>query len=70
MKETKFEDTEIGRIPEEWEEFPLSSLVTDIADGPFGSNLKTEHYISKKQVRVVQLSNIGDDGWHDANTKY
>ena len=40
MKETKFEDTEIGRIPEEWEEFPLSSLVTDIADGPFGSNLK------------------------------
>lgn len=48
MKETKFEDTEIGRIPEEWEEFPLSSLVTDIADGPFGSNLKTEHYISKK----------------------
>lgn len=70
MKETKFKDTEIGRIPEEWEEFPLSSLVTDIADGPFGSNLKTEHYISKKQVRVVQLSNIGDDGWHDANTKY
>lgn len=70
MKETKFKDTEIGRISEEWEEFPLSSLVTDIADGPFGSNLKTEHYISKKQVRVVQLSNIGDDGWHDANTKY
>ena len=30
-----------------------------MADGPFGSNLKTEHYISEKQVRVVQLSNIG-----------
>ena len=41
-----------------------------MADGPFGSNLKTEHYISEKQVRVVQLSNIGDDGWHDSNTKY
>jgi len=70
MKETKFKNTEIGKIPEEWAEFPLSSLVTDIADGPFGSNLKTEHYIGEKQVRVVQLSNIGDDGWHDANTKY
>lgn len=70
MKETKFKDTEIGRIPEEWEIYPLSSIVSDMADGPFGSNLKTEHYISEKQVRVVQLSNIGDDGWHDSNTKY
>lgn len=70
MKETKFKDTEIGRIPEEWEIYPLSSIVSDMADGPFGSNLKTEHYISEKQVRVVQLSNIGDDGWHNSNTKY
>lgn len=70
MKETKFKNTEIGMIPEEWEIYPLSSLVSDIADGPFGSNLKTEHYISEKEVRVVQLSNIGDDGWHDSNTKY
>lgn len=70
MKETKFKDTEIGKIPEEWEIYPLSSIVSDMADGPFGSNLKTEHYISEKQVRVVQLSNIGDDGWHDSNTKY
>lgn len=70
MKETKFKNTEIGKIPEEWELYPLSSLVSDMADGPFGSNLKTEHYISEKQVRVVQLSNIGDDGWHDSNTKY
>lgn len=70
MKETKFKNTEIGMIPEEWEVYPLYSLVSDMADGPFGSNLKTEHYISEKQVRVVQLSNIGDDGWHDSNTKY
>ena len=70
MKETKFKDTEIGKIPEEWEIYPLSSIASDMADGPFGSNLKTEHYISEKQVRVVQLSNIGDDGWHDSNTKY
>lgn len=44
MKETKFKNTEIGVIPEEWEVYPLSSLVSDMADGPFGSNLKTEHY--------------------------
>ena len=40
------------------------------ADGPFGSNLKTEHYTSEKQVRIIQLSNIGSNGWKNDNEKY
>ncbi len=40
------------------------------ADGPFGSNLKREHYTNEKQVRIIQLSNVGELGWKDENEKY
>ena len=70
MLETNFIDTEIGSLPADWQTKPLLNLVKDMADGPFGSNLKTEHYVSDKQVRIIQLSNIGDNGWHDENVKY
>ena len=40
------------------------------ADGPFGSNLKTEHYTKKPEVRIIQLSNVGELGWKNDNTKY
>ena len=40
------------------------------ADGPFGSNLKREHYTLDKQVRIIQLSNVGELGWKDENEKY
>ena len=70
MKETRFKDTEVGRIPEDWQLIPIRELAKDMADGPFGSNLKTEHYTIDKQVRIIQLGNIGDCGWLDDNTKY
>lgn len=70
MKETRFKDTEVGRIPEDWTLIPIRELAKDMADGPFGSNLKTEHYTIDKQVRIIQLGNIGDCGWLDDNTKY
>lgn len=70
MKETRFKDTEVGRIPEDWTIIPIRELAKDMADGPFGSNLKTEHYTIDKQVRIIQLGNIGDCGWLDDNTKY
>ncbi|MDR0460245.1 MAG: restriction endonuclease subunit S [Nitrososphaerota archaeon] len=40
------------------------------ADGPFGSNLKTEHYTLEPEVRIIQLSNIGESGWRNGNKKY
>lgn len=64
-KENEYDD-----IPSDWHVVPISELITDIADGPFGSNLKTEHYTEEREARIVQLSNIGDDGWKEANTKY
>lgn len=48
----------------------LEDIATDSADGPFGSNLKKEHYTDKPEVRIIQLSNIKDDGWCEDNTKY
>ena len=57
-------------VPENWCWVRFGNLATEMADGPFGSNLKTEHYTSKKEVRIIQLSNIGDEGWREENTKY
>ena len=62
--------TELGIIPSDWEFVPVSELAKDMADGPFGSNLKKEHYTSDPQTRIIQLSNIGENGWEDENTKY
>lgn len=62
-------------IPENWSWIPIGNLgestdTDSFSDGPFGSNLKTAHYIDKPEVRIIQLSNIGEEGWKDKNVKY
>ena len=64
------EDEKPFEIPESWEWVKLSHISLDSADGPFGSNLKREHYTTNKEVRIIQLSNIGEEGWRDDNVKY
>lgn len=54
----------------EWETRTLHEMSNKMVDGPFGSNLKTEHYTTERQVRIIQLSNIGEAGWNNANVKY
>lgn len=61
------------RFPEfagDWVQHILSDVIVDIADGPFGSNLKLEHYTDKKEARIIQLSNLSDYGWQEENTRY
>ena len=44
---TEFKDSPVGRIPKGWEVKALVHICSSkyaIVDGPFGSNLKTEHY--------------------------
>jgi type I restriction enzyme S subunit len=65
-----YKQTELGLIPEDWEVKTLNELINDISDGPFGSNLKTEHYTTEREVRIIQLSNVGEDGWDNENVKY
>ena len=54
----------------EWGTRTLHEMSNEMVDGPFGSNLKTEHYTTERQVRIIQLSNIGEAGWNNANVKY
>ena len=53
-----------------WTYKKLGEISARMADGPFGSNLKAEHYTTKKEVRIIQLSNIGEEGWRENNVKY
>jgi type I restriction enzyme S subunit len=50
--------TWLGEIPTHWDCSALSRVSTSRCDGPFGSGLKSEHYVSSG-VRVVRLQNIG-----------
>jgi type I restriction enzyme, S subunit len=44
--------------PKGWPTFGIADLAQILRDGPFGSNLKSEHY-QTTGVRVVRLQNIG-----------
>lgn len=56
-------------LPNGWAWTTLAQLASPeenaITDGPFGSNLKTEHY-TKTGPRVIRLQNIGDGRFRDA----
>jgi len=53
----QFKDSPLGRIPREWEVVTVESIAANkrhaIVDGPFGSNLKSEHYRGQG-VPVIQ----------------
>ncbi len=43
---------------------------TAITDGPFGANLKTEHYVESEGFRVIRLQNIGAGVFRDEHRAY
>ncbi len=55
-------------LPDGWAWVPLGRLAAQepnaMTDGPFGSNLKSEHYTSNGP-RVIRLQNIGDGVFRD-----
>jgi type I restriction enzyme S subunit len=61
----RFKDSPLGRIPDGWNVLPLGSVAESLIDGPFGSNLKTEHYVSQPGVRVVRLQNLEIGQYND-----
>ena len=70
---TIIEEEKPYELSEDWEWVRLSDIVANelysFADGPFGSNLKREHY-TEDGVRIIQLQNIGEDGWRGQNKIY
>ena len=61
----QFQDSPLGKIPKGWRAESLRSLVTSAVDGPFGSALKSEHYVPQPGVRLVRLQNIGSGEFID-----
>ena len=59
-----YKKTKLGWIPEEWQvctfiEIADKKVKWSFTGGPFGSDLKSEHY-TEDGVRIIQLQNIGD----------
>ena len=56
-------DLEQPEIPDSWIWTVVDQVAADdensITDGPFGANLKTEHYVNQPGYRVIRLQNIG-----------
>jgi type I restriction enzyme S subunit len=57
------------RNPKGWEIKKIKDVSEKFSDGPFGSNLKTEHY-ENIGVRVIRLQNIGIANFLDDNKAY
>ncbi|MBW2428344.1 MAG: restriction endonuclease subunit S [Deltaproteobacteria bacterium] len=55
--------------PNKWDMKSIGSIAIKFSDGPFGSNLKTSHYVDAG-IRVVRLQNIGVDEFLDYDRKY
>ncbi|MDR6990970.1 restriction endonuclease subunit S [Luteimonas sp. 3794] len=60
--------THLPQLPGGWAWATVDQCAIDedgITDGPFGSNLKSEHY-TESGPRVIRLQNIGDGRFQDA----
>ncbi len=55
--------------PFEWKVENIQNTTLIIKDGPFGSNLKTEHY-RETGIRVIRLQNIGVNEFNDTDKAY
>jgi type I restriction enzyme S subunit len=63
-----------GLLPSSWTWTSIDQISADdpaaITDGPFGANLKTEHYVDQPGFRVVRLQNIGHGEFRDEHRSY
>jgi type I restriction enzyme S subunit len=55
--------------PNKWDVKSIGSIAIKFSDGPFGSNLKTSHYVDAG-IRVLRLQNIGVDEFLNDDKMY
>ncbi|WP_280539784.1 restriction endonuclease subunit S [Chromohalobacter sp. 11-W] len=65
-----YKDSPLGWIPKDWGTPTINDVVESLSDGPFGSNLKTEHYVELEGVRVVRLQNISVGKYDDTDRAF
>lgn len=54
---SRFENSEMGEIPESWRVATISDLCSRVAMGPFGSDIKTDNFVASG-VPVVRGGNL------------
>jgi type I restriction enzyme S subunit len=59
----------LGDIPAHWELTPLARITLEKCDGPFGSGLKSEHYVDSG-VRVIRLQNLRSSGFDGGDSVF
>mgnify|MGYP003625688131 CR=1 FL=1 len=65
-----YKESALGSIPKEWEVMSLRQVTDSMVDGPFGSNLKTSHYVEEAGVQVVRLQNIKTGEYDETFTAF
>lgn len=60
---------DIAKNEKEWAQMTIKEVSEHFSDGPFGSNLKSEHY-QAEGVRVIRLQNIGIGEFIDNDKAY
>lgn len=55
--------------PKGWDRKPLGAISIKFSDGPFGSNLKSEHY-TEQGIRIFRLQNVGVNELVDKDKAY
>jgi type I restriction enzyme, S subunit len=55
----RFQDSELGEIPEGWEVITLGELCERVSMGPFGSDIKTSNFV-QEGVPIIRGSNLTD----------
>jgi type I restriction enzyme S subunit len=59
----------IEEVPEDWQLAPIRRFAYKWCDGPFGSGLKSSHYVSEG-IRVIRLQNIGHAEFRNSDAAF
>jgi type I restriction enzyme S subunit len=66
--------TELTGVPDDWANVRLAEVAESdngaFVDGPFGSNLKADEMYADGYARIIQLQNIRESKFVDANHRY
>lgn len=60
MKNTKYKQTDIGIIPEDWECVMIDDILQEITMGPFGSDITVSNFVSSG-VPVLNGYNVSSE---------